>query len=395
MSLGLQRAGFDVVQAYDSWDRAVAVYRKNIGPHVWQADLKDIFRIGPMLAALAPDMICGGPPCQDFSAAGDRIEGERAAMTKAFAMLVCIARPSWVLMENVPRASNSKAFAEARAMIVRAGYGLTECKLDASYYGVPQARKRLFVIGRLGEQNGFLDSALVAARATEPMTVRDILLSTDADDDRLARAEAFFTRPYYTGRGVRTLDEPAPSVIRTTREGPRPHYLASPHPDDPVPASSAGLLTQRQVARVQGFPTDWSWVGASSRDIDQMIANAVPAPMAKAIGQVILARENGESVPEIKGRFSEWLRRRGFSKASIRNAKTRLNRARRLLGGKTFADFAREIATLEAVEGFAALPVATRSDLRKALRLYRDWQLAPKGRREAVKQRASVCERAA
>ena len=73
MSLGLQRAGCEIIQAYDSWDKAVEVYRRNIGSHVWQADLKDIFRIGPMLAALAPDLIVGGPPCQDFSAAGERV----------------------------------------------------------------------------------------------------------------------------------------------------------------------------------------------------------------------------------------------------------------------------------------------------------------------------------
>ncbi|MBN9084571.1 MAG: hypothetical protein BGP04_25160 [Rhizobiales bacterium 62-17] len=73
MSLGLRRAGCEIIQAYDSWDRAVEVYRRNVGNHVWQADLKNIFRVDPMLVALAPDMIRGGPPCQDFSAAGERV----------------------------------------------------------------------------------------------------------------------------------------------------------------------------------------------------------------------------------------------------------------------------------------------------------------------------------
>ncbi|MCT8989634.1 DNA cytosine methyltransferase [Chelativorans sp. SCAU2101] len=423
MSLGLKRAGFEIVQAYDSWEPAVEIYRRNVGPHVWQHDLKDIFRVGPMIAALAPDIICGGPPCQDFSAAGRRVEGERAALTRAFAMLVCIARPRWFLMENVPQAAKSTAWADARAMLVKAGYGLTESKLNAAFYGVPQARKRLFVIGRLGEQDGFLESVLVAARSDRPMTVRDMLgdalgdafyvhprhpgkrgvWSTDEPaptmrgssrrpmpaayqphpaDAALIEAGAFFTRPYYEGRGVRTLDEPAPAVIRTTRERPRPKYLASPHPEDPMPAQQAAVLTQDQVARIQGFPVGWRWEGSTSRDIDQMIANAVPAPLAETIGRVILAREAGETIPEIQGRFGQWLRqRRGFSSAAARNAKSRVNRARRLLGGRTFADPVAELAALEAADGFASLPPGTRSDLRAALRLYREWKDEPKGRR--------------
>lgn len=437
MSLGLKRADIDLVQAYDSWAPAVAVYRANVGPHIWPADLKDIFHIGPMIAALAPDIICGGPPCQDFSPAGERIEGERAALTRSFAMLVCIARPSWFLMENVPQAASSKAWTDARTMLVRAGYGLTEAKLDASYYGVPQSRKRLFAIGRLGEADGFLTSALAAARADRPMTVRDMLEDTLADvfyahprmsgkcaissvddpeptmrcssrrrmaansqphpaDKALAQRGAFYTRPFYEGRGVRTLDEPAPSVIRTTRERPRPKYLANPHHADPVPAQQAAILTQEQVARIQGFPSGWDWAGASSRNIDQMIANAVPAPLAHAIGKVILAREAGETIPEIEGRFGQWLRHRhGFSKAAIRNGKSRINRARRILNGRTFADAAAEIAALEMAVAFSSLSTGTRSDLRVALRLYRSWCAeGRKTRGRKSPETASINERA-
>ncbi|WP_318012945.1 DNA cytosine methyltransferase [Mesorhizobium sp. ESP7-2] len=418
MSLGLKRAGFEVVQAYDSWAPAVEVYRRNLGPHIWQADLKDIFHVGPMITALAPDIICGGPPCQDFSSAGERIEGERAALTRAFAMLVCIARPSWFLMENVPRAAQSQAWADARAMLVKAGYGLTESKLDASFYGVPQIRKRLFVVGRLGEADGFLESALAAARTDRPMTVRDMLGDALGDafyshprmpgkrgvwsteepaptmrgssrrpmppsyqphpgDAAILERGAFFTRPYHTGRGVRTIDEPAPVIVRTSRERPRPKDLAMPHPADAMHPSQAAVLSQTHVSRIQGFPGNWDWSAANSRDTDQMIANAVPAALAEAIGRVIRAREAGESIPEIQGRFGQWLRQRGFSKPAVRNAKSRVNRARRLLLGRTFGDAAAEQASLETVDGFASLSVAIRSDLRAALRLYAEWRGDP------------------
>lgn len=431
MSLGLKRAGLEVVAAYDAWQEAVDVYRANLGGYVRQADLKDIFSIAPEIIAQQPDLIAGGPPCQDFSPAGERVEGERAGLTRAFAMLVCIVRPRWFLMENVPQAARSDAWKDARAMLVKAGYGLTETKLDAAFYGVPQSRKRLFVVGRLGEADGFLESALVAARSAEATTVRDMLGDALGEafyahprhpgkrgiwgvdepaptmrgssrrpmpasyqprpgDAALVEAGAFFTRPYYEGRGVRTLDEPAPAVIRTTRERPRPKYLANPHPADPVPVTAAAVLTQEQVSRIQGFPSGWDWSAAGVRDVDQMIANAVPAALAEAIGRTILAREAGESIPEIQGRFGQWLRRsRGFGGQAVRNGKSRVNRARRLLGGRTFPDLATELAALDAVEAFAVLPTGTRSDLRKALRLYREWQEEPRRGRK-VKAAPSI-----
>lgn len=432
MSLGLKRAGFDVIAAYDSWQVAVDVYRANLGGFVRQADLKDLYAIAPAIIAQRPDLIAGGPPCQDFSSAGERVEGERAGLTRAFGMFVCVVRPTWFLMENVPGAAKSEAWADARAMLVRAGYGLTEAKLNASSYGVPQSRKRLFVVGRLGEQDGFLESALAAARSERPMTVRDMLGDALGDafyahprhpgkrgvwdvdepaptmrgssrrpmpasyqphpaDAALVAAGAFFARPYHDGRGVRTLDEPAPSIVRTSRERPRQSHLDRPHPADAVHPSAAAVLTQEQVSRIQGFPAGWDWSAANVRDVDQMIANAVPAPLAEAIGRVILAREAGESIPEIQGRFSQWLRReQGFSKPAIWNCRTRVNRARRLLGGRTFADGAAEIAALEAAEGFDALTTGTKSDLRRALRLYREWQTSPKTRRRGSEKAASA-----
>jgi DNA (cytosine-5)-methyltransferase 1 len=157
-----------------------------------------------------------------------------------------------------------------------------------------------------------------------------------------------------------------------------------------VPAEAAAVLTQAQVSRIQGFPPSWDWSPVSDkRSVDQMIANAVPAALAEAIGRVILTREAGESIPAIEGRFGQWLlRSKGFSKPAVRNAKSRLNRVRRLLGGRTFADAGAEMATLEGTEAFAALPTATRSDLRKAVRLYRDWERDVEARRARRRDRS-------
>lgn len=102
----------------------------------------------------------------------------------------------------------------------------------------------------------------------------------------------------------------------------------------------------------------------------QMIANAVPAPVAQALGRVIGERHSGESLPHIEGRFLDWLERGGRSRATARNIKSNVIRARRLLGARTFSNLDIEIATLEATDDFMLLKKATKSDLRQAVRLF-------------------------
>lgn len=381
MSLGFQRAGYDLVQAYDAWEAAVATYRRNVGSHVWRHDLKDVFTVGPMIAALRPDIIIGGPPCQDYSAAGKKIEGDNAGMTRAFAMYVSIARPQWFVMENVSRAKKSRAWADANIMLKAAGYGVTETVLDASWFGVPQSRKRWIVIGRLGERDGFLASALAGARSERQTVVGDVL--------NLPQGH-FYIRPYGGGRGVRSVTEPAPAIIRTSRERPWRKYLNNPHPEDPLPVQEAAVLTQDQVARIQGFPEGWDWGNATSRDIDQLIANALPSPLAEAIGLVILARQAGATIPIVEGGFVQWLRRRGRSAQSARNTKSQSNRARRLLAGRTFSNLALEIEALESTEDFTALDGRTQSSLRAALRLHDEYLLARADRLAARRKTISL-----
>lgn len=414
MSLGFERAGFEIVGAVDCAENALRVYKSNLSHPVLLADIKNIFPVGQWVRSLKPDVVIGGPPCQDFSAAGSRHEQDNAAMTVAFAMTVCVVRPRWFVMENVPQMLNSQAWTQARELLAESGYGISISRVDAAHYGVPQHRKRVIVIGRLGEADDFLESAIKQAASEKPMTVREMLgdeapeyyytharfpgkrccfradepsptvRSTSRrpvpkrfhdEDALLLAAGAYFTRPFHEGRGVRNLDEPAPAIIRTSRECPRPGYLASPHPRDPVHPSKAAVLTQSQVSRLQGFPYSWDWSAASTlRDIDQMIANAVPPPLARAIGEVILERERG-GISSVPGEFLIWLRKSlGLSEHVVRNIQIGLSRAWQYLAGRIFADAGHELHAIETSVGFAALDVGRRCDLRKALRLHQEWR---------------------
>lgn len=114
------------------------------------------------------DIITGGFPCQDISVAGNRkgLAGERSGLFFEFARLVGDVRPNWIVIENVPGllSSNSgRDFYTVLSTLDEFGYLLAWRVLDAQYFGVPQRRRRLFIVGSLGnggaaqifsEQNG-------------------------------------------------------------------------------------------------------------------------------------------------------------------------------------------------------------------------------------------------
>ena len=102
------------------------------------------------------DLLVGGTPCQDFSIAGLRagFAGERGNLTLEFARLVDRMRPRWVVWENVPGVlsiDGGRAFGAFLGALAEIGYGFAYRILDAQYCGVPQRRRRVFVVGYLGD----------------------------------------------------------------------------------------------------------------------------------------------------------------------------------------------------------------------------------------------------
>lgn len=385
MSLGLTQAGFKVVGAYDNMKEAVATYQANLGDHVHEVDLTDILTVVPEIQALRPDMIAGGPPCQDYSVAGNRVEDKNARLTLAFAIAIVACRPEWFLMENVVQAAISTNWREAKAMLKAAGYGISESKMKFEYHDVPQARKRLIVVGRLGERDGFLNSAIAAKANDTSMPLRDGLvtrygnlkgafyLKAPPELTGLLRGGHVYTRPLMNGRAVRSVDEPYATLTRTSGEPPSARFRAKyqANPRDSAPLEKASVVNQEYLSMIQGFPPDWTWVSRSREKKMIMIANAVPPPAAKRIGEVIRGRHQGWSAPALEGRFLQWLlRNKKFKKATAYNIMSNVRRARAFLGGRTFADPALELATLEATPDFAALKSQVRSDLRRGLALY-------------------------
>ena len=66
LSLGFQNQGFDIVAAFEWWDAAVKCYQENFPHPVYQLDLSDAQEAIKEIRKFNPDIIIGGPPCQDF-----------------------------------------------------------------------------------------------------------------------------------------------------------------------------------------------------------------------------------------------------------------------------------------------------------------------------------------
>jgi len=276
--MGLTRAGFDVVAAFDSWSSAIRCYNENFDHKAEMMDLSQSEQCASVINDIDPDIIAGGPPCQDFSHAGKRKEGLRASLTSNFATIVQIVRPAWFIMENVDRAKTSNSYAAARRIFKLAGYGLTERTLNACFCGVPQKRKRFFCIGGLGSRDDILGPILDERLSKTALTVRKYLRS-EID------VEYYYRHPRnYSRRGVYSIDEPAPTMRGMNRPVPKgyPGHAA----DATDVTSELRQLTTYERGRIQTFPKTYRWIGTKT-DTEQMIGNAVPVELASFVGRAL------------------------------------------------------------------------------------------------------------
>lgn len=279
MSLGFQNAGFDIVAAFDSWMPAVEVYKDNFNHPILEEDLS-VDEAYMAIAKFAPEMIIGGPPCQDFSSAGKRNENlGRADLTLKFANIISCIKPTWFVMENVPTIEKSKVLREVLELLRQVGYGLTSSILNASYCGVPQNRKRYFLIGRLNGGDDFLSFYLQKNQAKKSLTIFDYL------GDSLG-VEHFYRHPRsYKRRAIFSIHEPSPTIRGVNRPIPKTYKK---HEGDPCEVSDAVRpLTTIERSYIQTFPDLFKFKGSKS-DLEQMIGNAVPVKLAEYVAQCIL-----------------------------------------------------------------------------------------------------------
>ena len=145
--LGWQAAGFSEI---DPFARAL------LSHHYPDVPLHDDFTILKKNLYDAIDLLVGGTPCQSFSIAGLRkgFADDRGNLALAFIRLAQKSGARWLVWENVPGVlsiDGGRTFGTFLGALAQCGYGFAYRILDAQYFGVPQRRRRLFVVGYLGD----------------------------------------------------------------------------------------------------------------------------------------------------------------------------------------------------------------------------------------------------
>ncbi len=280
LSLGFQKAGFDILAAYDNWEPAISVYKENFNHIIHNIDLGDDKLDLSIIQQYSPNVIIGGPPCQDFSSAGKRDESlGRADLTIYFANIIAKIKPIFFIMENVEQIKKSKTLRDAQNIFVESGYNLSQTILDASLYNVPQKRKRFFLIGTLlNVPDNFLDYYLQKNQSDKPMTIYDYLGNKFG-------TEFYYRHPRsYKRRGVFSIYEPSPTVRGVNRPVP-PNYKK--HPGDLCePTINLRPLTTIERSYLQTFPQSFIFNGTKT-NLEQMIGNAVPVNLAEHVAKAL------------------------------------------------------------------------------------------------------------
>lgn len=346
MSLGFTEAGFEVVQAIDINEAAVQTYRANIGTHAAVGDLTE----DPDLARGA-DVITGGPPCQGFSSAGLRRQGDhRNTLVSRFAEMVANYRPAAFMFENVEgflTLDHGDYVLDLLGPLIEAGYRVHLRKINAANYGVPQHRKRVVAIGGLGWDPSFPEAthsafgapgaiALgpAAPRAPSVLAVLDGLprpaeLPPGKPQDHWSKPlEGIdLERVGHLGPGQRMRDLPEelqhPSYGRrafrrvmdgtpSERRGGAPSGVRRLVGEEPSKAitsgartefihpSRDGFLTLRECARIQTFPDSFEFHGTASERAQQ-IGDAVPPLLARVFAET-LAGHLTERIVHVDGK---------------------------------------------------------------------------------------------
>ena len=329
LSLGLLRAGWRPIAAFDHWQHAVDTYNQNLPDPAYRVDVHDLK--GALLKRVVPerpDWIVGGPPCQGYSTVGKRNrEDQRNLLFLQFKRIVKALRPEGFVIENVLGMKEMSFEREVCREFERLGYAVEFMVLTAAEYGVPQLRRRVLFVGHksgarflgpepqrttgtytsvmdaIGDLPRLAPGEKATAYTAQPSTSfqkwardgQDILTGHQAAKHPRHLVTAI---SYIPDGGNRTAipDRLQPRsgfhnsysrlaswlpAVAITQNMSKPSATRCIHP-----CQDRGL-TAREGARLQSFPDAFTFLhGAVSQRLQ--IANAVPPMLAEALGNALI-----------------------------------------------------------------------------------------------------------
>ena len=327
-SLGAHLAGIDVVAAIEMNQYACQTYRSNLintgltRTQLFEHDIKELnpsdFKLKSGLHWLDCDILLGGPPCQGFSTHRLKDSGvidPRNALLLRYFEYVRVIRPTFFLVENVPGMlwPRHRSYVEVFYGLAKAAmYDLLEpIIINARDYGVPQNRRRVFILG--------YDRQRVAGSLAWPPQHTHIAPNSDQPTPHWTSASAAFERPCLSNDPndvhMNHSRELVEAFARTPPNGGsrkdsgrvlpchkkhKGHYDVYGRIDPSVPAPTMTTacinpskgrfvhptenhgITLRQAARIQSFP-DWFNFEGGLMAGGVQVGNAVPVALAKAL----------------------------------------------------------------------------------------------------------------
>lgn len=323
LSTGLLDAGVAVRVGIDDDAPSVETFELNHLPRGAtgvRADVKAM--TGADLRELAGgpiDLLAGGPPCQPFSVAGRRrgLGDIRGDLIFDFVRLLAESEADAFVFENVPNlatVSGGEVVATLKRMLAEAGYSATSATLFAADYGVPQMRKRLFVVGARDRGIPMPPEATHGAE-TSLFGVSSYVTASEALDD-LPDVEApeAETVPNHepTFHSEQMLEvfatlEPGKRDPKSRHDRLHPDRLGYTlragtgnfSPLRPVHHRYDRVLSVRECARLQSFPDTFIWPDTMSRlQQYRQVGNAVPPLLAQAVARHVAAAMEWTLEPE-------------------------------------------------------------------------------------------------
>jgi DNA (cytosine-5)-methyltransferase 1 len=313
MDLGFESVGYKHVAAFEINELFCKTLRRNrpdwtvFGPPVHDGDVSRFDDVALALRTVikAPfeGVFAGGPPCQPFSIAanqrfakwGDKFKRTGFAHEKNgnllfdYIKLIIEFRPKAFVIENVPGLRDLDGGEQLQLAIADlrgAGYTVAEPRvLDAAQHGIPQQRLRLFVVGSRGAGGDYRPPAPLDYTVGSGSVLFNSTAGVPNNETRGHRAGSLlrYMRLKYGARDqlgrVDRLDPKLPSktvIAGGTAGGGRSHL----HPEIPR------TLSVRECARLQTFPDNYVFVGASARQFTQ-VGNAVPPVVAAHVGKAM------------------------------------------------------------------------------------------------------------
>jgi DNA (cytosine-5)-methyltransferase 1 len=337
MSLGFVQAGFKVVAAIDVSQTNVGLHKRNF-PRTTTIcqDVRRLtgasIRTKARLGRATIDVVFGGPPCQGFSIGGkQRVTDARNKLLLEFARIVTELKPRYFVMENVAGLLAKRyapLVAKFKRVLRKGGYTIVEpvLRLDAVRFGVPQRRRRVFVLGhrkgvRAPSYPSPTDERVTVGAAIDDLKVAVAMASAAKRDSyagRLGTPSQYASTLRRRGVGALTnsiaglaVTEHSEEVlkrfkgvkpggvdaisrfIRLARDGVAPTLRAGTGPENgrfmaprPIHHDDARCITVREAARLHSFP-DWFAFHETKWNGFMQIGNSVPPRLARAVASEI------------------------------------------------------------------------------------------------------------